>query len=368
MELPSDLLPDLSFDIVKAILAYVGCSSVLLLVNKVVVTLIPVPACVFVVQITAAVVFIFVCKALRLIQVDDFTVQKVKGYTPYTFLFVSAIYSNGKALSQSNAETVIVFRSTTPLFVSMLEYMVLGRELPNKQSGLALLGVLVGAIGYMMADSEFQMNGFIAYFWVSIYTLLICCEMTLGKALQKRVELETPVWGSVMFQNALGLAPMSMVAIFSGELKTIQSLSSESTSTIALLVLVGSCIIGIAIGWSTWNCRNRVSATSFTLLGVSCKVFTVLLNMLIWNKHATPIGVCWLFVCLVSSSFYRQAPLRDLKISPPDEKPRPTQLGNMSSEIAGNDPQEVEPLTQLEAKSQLEAAENDCEEGEILKV
>merc|ERR1712129_381984 len=68
--------------------------------------------------------------------------------------------------------------------------------------------------------------------------------------------------------------------------------------------------LGIGMNWSGWNCRDKISAASYTLLGVACKFISVLLNVLIWDKHATQSGIACLIVCLLSSTFYKQAPLR----------------------------------------------------------
>merc|ERR1712224_734500 len=75
-------------------------------------------------------------------------------------------------------------------------------------------------------------------------------------------------------------------------------------------LLVLTCAIGIGISWSGWNCRSRLSATSYTMLGVVCKLGSVLINVAIWEKHATPMGIFWVGVCLCSSGLYKQAPLR----------------------------------------------------------
>jgi hypothetical protein len=39
-------------------------------------------------------------------------------------------------------------------------------------------------------------------------------------------------------------------------------------------------------------------------------VLTVLLNIAVWNKHASALGTCFLLVCLAGGSFYQQAPMR----------------------------------------------------------
>ena len=53
-----------------------------------------------------------------------------------------------------------------------------------------------------------------------------------------------------------------------------------------------------------------VTATLFTILGNVCKVLSIVINVMIWDKHATPFGILCLLFCLVAAYFYQQAPLR----------------------------------------------------------
>jgi drug/metabolite transporter (DMT)-like permease len=78
--------------------------------------------------------------------------------------------------------------------------------------------------------------------------------------------------------------------------------------SIALLI-IGS-VVGTGIGYSSWWCRGLVSATSFTLIGVVNKCLTILLNVLIWDQHATPGGIFALAVCISGGMIYQQAPMR----------------------------------------------------------
>ena len=61
----------------------------------------------------------------------------------------------------------------------------------------------------------------------------------------------------------------------------------------------------------SWLCRGMTSATTFTLVGVVNKFLTVLLNVLIWDKHSSPIGLVAVCTCLLAGTFYQQAPRRD---------------------------------------------------------
>jgi len=287
--------------------AYMLCSSVMLIANKLTIHHIPTPSCVFAFQLAASVGFILSLRALSWLSVDRFTLSRVKTFLPYIGAFTLSVYCNGKALEHSNVETVIVFRSCTPMFVSVIDWLLLGRELPSRRSVASLACVAAGATGYVFADSEFKFRGFRAYGWVTLYTAAIVFEMTYGKQILGKVDFQTPVWGAVLYTNALGLLPMLAIAIFSGEASRLTEL--EVTDAAALWLLMSS-MVGVGIGWSGWNCRNVLSAAAYTLVGVTCKLLTVLLSVTLLDKHASPAGICSLSVCLGAGMAYQQAPLR----------------------------------------------------------
>mmetsp|Transcript_36494 Transcript_36494/g.88443 ORF Transcript_36494/g.88443 Transcript_36494/m.88443 type:complete len:147 (-) Transcript_36494:1610-2050(-) len=79
-------------------------------------------------------------------------------------------------------------------------------------------------------------------------------------------------------------------------------------ASVALLCI--GAVVGTLIGYSGWWCRSVVSATSFTLIGVVNKCLTILLNVLIWDQHATPGGIFSLFVCISGGLIYQQSPMR----------------------------------------------------------
>merc|ERR1739845_231634 len=102
-------------------------------------------------------------------------------------------------------------------------------------------------------------------------------------------------WTRVYYNNALGL-PLAAVACFAegGEPAFLR----EEWSLGAVAALLLSCVVGIAISYAGFNLRNMVSATSFTVVGVVCKLATVMINDVIWTNHANFMGHCGLFICL----------------------------------------------------------------------
>lgn len=216
-----------------------------------------------------------------------------------------------RSLSISNVETVIVFRALSPCIVAFLDALFLGREFPSKRSWIGLGTLVVGAYGYASFDTKFQTQGLHAYLWPTLYLFTISFEMAYGKRIIRSVDLKTKS-GPVLYTNLLSVGPMLGFAAMSGELSKFAADRSmgDTVSAGALSLLLLGCIVGTGIGYSSWWCRDKVSATSFTLIGVINKCLTVLLNLLIWDQHAAPGGILCLFVCLLGGVIYKQAPLR----------------------------------------------------------
>jgi len=194
--------------------------------------------------------------------------------------------------------------------------MFLGRQQPSLKSAASLLAIAVGAVGYMRADSAFQLDGFSSYTWVLIYLLLIVYSMIYGKQLSSKVQFTTPVWGLTLYTNVLSSPVMAAFAFFGGEGDQLASFTWTSSAVLALAI---SSLIGIGIGWSGWNCTRMLTATSYTIVGVACKFLSILINVAIWDKHASPLGIFWLMVCLIAGVFYSPSPLRESS-SPADDK------------------------------------------------
>jgi len=308
MKIPSRLKVPL------AVIAYSFCSGTLVLVNKLILSLLPYPSLLISVQLLAAISFIYTAKACRCLEVDEIQWKYVKPYLIYTIAFSLGVYCNMKSLSISNVETVIVFRALAPTVVSVLDFIFLGRELPSTRSIVGLSLIVTGVYGYAQTDQKFLHDGFAAYFWPTIYLIIISFEMTYGKKITSTVDLKTQS-GPVLYTNLLAFLPSILFAYAGGEfeqfhfdLTTRENIDLLPNESIPLLLI--GCIIGTGIGYSSWYCREKVSATTFTLIGVMNKCLTVILNFFIWDKHASPVGITFLLLCLFGGSIYRQAPLR----------------------------------------------------------
>ena len=129
----------------------------------------PLPGLVTSLQFTTCAAFAYGGKLSGYLHMDDFEWAKVKYYVVYVIGFSIGTFSNMKVLATANVETVIVFRSCTPLAVSFFDYIFYNRAAPNPRSCASLLLIALGALAYIMTDRAFQVNGVSAYYWVMIW-------------------------------------------------------------------------------------------------------------------------------------------------------------------------------------------------------
>jgi GDP-mannose transporter len=118
-------------------------------------------------------------------------------------------------------------------------------------------------------------------------------------------------WGPGRYNTLLGVLPAIGLCISLSEFDVlVKSDSTFSWNTHAINVLVVTWFIGIGIGYTGFYCRQVLSATSFTVLGVANKLLTVLWNAMLFDERASPIGIFFLLVCIFGATLYQQAPLR----------------------------------------------------------
>ena len=57
-----------------------------------------------------------------------------------------------------------------------------------------------------------------------------------------------------------------------------------------------------------YTVRVSVNFTSFSPVS---SLLVYISEVLIWDKHATPLGIFWLCICLIAGMFYEPAALRE---------------------------------------------------------
>ena len=249
---------------------------------------------------TAIVVKFFA--ALGKIECDALEKTKSMKFMPVALIFLATIFSNMKCLQYANVETFMVFRFSTPIVVSIADYLFLGRKLPSGRSWACLLALLVGAFGYASTDSSFHVKG---YTFCAIWYVIFCMDQIYLKHVINTVKMDSN-WGRVFYSNFLASLPL--IFTFINDAEEIAALKNISSSA-ALAVFV-SVALGVGMSYFAWMARGLLSAASFTVVGNVCKVLTIAINVSLWDKHASLFGIGCLVFCLGAAFFYKQAPLR----------------------------------------------------------
>lgn len=292
---------------VAAVAFYCACSATMLISNKVAVVAFPFPNMLLCMQLAASAGVPWVLGKLGYLRVNSLERKKVRGFIKAVLVFFGTLFTSLMALRDLNVDTIIVVRSSLPLAVAMGDWLFMQRELPGLRTWFSLGMVLAGSVMYARAESKLRVA---RWLWAACYwAFMVADQLVLKHVVSRGPELTT--WGRVYYQNTLSLVPAALFVASQGEWGAYhgQSRVSLLNPQVALPVL-SSCVVGCGISFAGFLLREHVSALTFTVIGVACKLATVGLNLLMWSRHASPQGTLALVVCVAGASMYRQPRLR----------------------------------------------------------
>eukprot|EP00897_Mesotaenium_endlicherianum_P000401 jgi/Mesen1/10361/ME000080S09748 len=318
------------------VIGYALCSSLLAIINKYAIEVFPFPSLLVGLQYTTCVVAVFLLGRMKVLSHDALTWDMVKKFIPAALVFYMAIFTNTQLLKHANVDTFIVFRSSTPLLVAIADTLFRKQPWPGPYTFGALFVILAGAVGYVITDASFTVT---AYTWACAYLFTITFEMVYIKHIVSSLGLNT--WGFVLYNNLLSLALSPFFWYLTGEYNESSAADKEEWLHAGILFpVLLSCAFGLAISFFGFACRKAISATAFTVVGVTNKLLTVIINVMIWDKHASGFGVACLLVTIIGGVLYQQSTVKaPAKPAPPpvDEESIPLQEDRHLSAVGPKD-------------------------------
>lgn len=122
------------------------------------------------------------------------------------------------------------------------------------------------------------------------------------------MDIELNTWGFVFYNNLISLLLSPFFWLIMGEYKMLMVGAPALENGVVSVMAVGlSCIFGVAISFFGFAARKAISATAFTVTGVVNKLLTVVVNVMIWDKHASTVGLASLLVTIVGGVLYQQS-------------------------------------------------------------
>lgn len=284
---------------------YCISASLLSIINKWAVMKFPYPGALTALQYFTSAAGVVVCGWAGFIEPDRLDLLTMWRFLPAAIIFYLSLFTNSELLLHANVDTFIVFRSAVPIFVAIGETLFLHQPWPSMKTWVSLGTILGGSVLYVLTDYQFTMT---AYFWALAYLISMSIDFVYIKHVVMTIGLNT--WGLVLYNNLEALLLFPLELLIMGELKKIKhEISDESDwHSFDVVLPVGlSCLFGLSISFFGFSCRRAISATGFTVLGIVNKLLTVVINLVIWDKHSTFIGTVGLLICMFGGILYQQS-------------------------------------------------------------
>ncbi|XP_043703425.1 GDP-mannose transporter GONST3-like isoform X1 [Telopea speciosissima] len=284
---------------------YCISASLLSIINKWAVMKFPYPGALTALQYFTSTSGVLLCGWLKLVEHDSLDLMTMWRFLPAAAIFYLSLFTNSELLLHANVDTFIVFRSAVPIFVAIGETFYLHQPWPSIRTWISLATIFGGSVLYVLTDYQFTLT---AYSWAMAYLISMSVDFVYIKHVVMTIGLNT--WGLVLYNNLEALLLFPLELLIMGELKKIKHEISDESDWYSLGVLlpVGlSCLFGLAISFFGFSCRRAISATGFTVLGVVNKLLTVVINLIIWDKHSSVLGTAGLLICMVGGVMYQQS-------------------------------------------------------------
>lgn len=284
---------------------YCLSASLLSIINKWAVMKFPYPGALTALQYFTSAAGVLMCGWLKVLEHDKLDLKTMWRFLPASIIFYLSLFTNSELLLHANVDTFIVFRSAVPIFVAIGETLYLHQPWPAIKTWGSLGTIFAGSVLYVTTDYQFTLT---AYSWAVAYLVSMSIDFVYIKHVVMTIGLNT--WGLVLYNNLEALMLFPIELLIMGELKKIKhEIQDESDwySFQVVLPVALSCLFGLAISFFGFSCRRTISATGFTVLGIVNKLLTVVINLIIWDKHSTLVGTVGLLICMLGGVMYQQS-------------------------------------------------------------
>jgi len=290
-----------------AVIGFMLSNGLLLVFNKVLVTYAPLPSLLLCCQCSFSAFMLLVGHFLGLCALDWLSVGALLRFCVVPLSIMMSIYSNMRVLETSNLETLLVFRPSVILASMLVDYLFLGRHMPSAKSLLSVALVFVCLLVYCLAEERIAINTWI---WLAAWyvaTIFDAAYIKHSITVQPMSTVSRTFYTNLIM--AVAMAPTAIRSMRSPK-AVAMNVFFNPNDMLPTLVLSASCIFGLSISFCGFASRQALAAASFELLGLVCKLIPIMINVILWKRHATLVGIAAVVVSIFAASAYEEAPLR----------------------------------------------------------
>ena len=293
-------------EVIWAVIFFMITSSSMLLVNKLIMTYWNLPVTITLIQL------LFACVALCcfpwLLRVGSWY-DAWRWLRAVPLLFAIMLATSMLALKYSTTGAVVVTRNVAPLLALIMESIGKEKVLIDVWTILALVYTLAGVVLYMINDLQFS--------FIGLMCMLINMVSAVGERIvERRLLAIDPVVDAsklalVLLTNLGGLFWTSFLLIPTQEPSEWDSLVHTDEGavrpTYQYVLLVISCIAGVAIGYAGINAQRHLTATSFLVVGNVNKFVVIFIGMAFMSEASSWQAVLGCVIAITGGVLYALA-------------------------------------------------------------
>jgi len=182
------------------------------------------------------------------------------------------------------------------VFTSAIKFQ--GRRL---SSALPLLTISLSGITYCVLNRGGLNNH--VYTWGLIFIIVVTVETLYLKEIISTSNLSD--WDMVFYNNIVSLFLCPILAWLTGEDYSLLTTSLTENGVVFALTL--AAVAGTLLSAANFATRRALSATSFSVVGVLCKLATILVNSTVWDLHGSTQSSVSLTVGVFGGILYNQS-------------------------------------------------------------
>ena len=219
------------------------------------------------------------------------------------FLFSAMLVSSMFAFEHNTLGTVVVCRNIAPMFTLMIERMFRVPITVTTETILALLTILLGVVLYHFNTLSLTLIGFVAIALNMVFAVL---ERLLQRHLmaQDPVDLSKPAM--MLLNNSFGLLPNALLLAMYGETGRWAD-AFGALSQHGQLMIVLSCLNGVAISYAGLRVQQLVTATTFMVLTNVNKFLVIIFGVMVLKDELTALGTVGVGLAMGGGLWYAQA-------------------------------------------------------------
>lgn len=306
-ELKKDATKAASSQALMSCLMYVGCSTLMVLVNKWLASTLDVQAHItlLLMQNAVATILVALLRSAGVVQYPPFDVKVALQWLPVDMFFVVMLSTSFEAMRFLSVPMITVFKQLANLLTVAGEFFFFGKGVTY---GVILsFGVMIfGAVLAAANDLAFSFTG---YAWQ-----ISNCVSTSGYVLYLKhatQSIELSKFGMVFYNNLLSIPLLGIIAILHNEPAVLYDAHQRGVINADFFVInafAGS--LGLLLNLASVWCVSATSATTYAVVGALNKIPSSFLGFLLFDTVITEQMGTYISISLVGGFMYSYEKLR----------------------------------------------------------